>query len=86
MERTRQIFGRALTPQEAVAQILSDIERDGDQALLRYIARIDGQELTAEELLSVKPSSRKRSPRSARSLKQRWRRLSRMSAAITRTK
>lgn len=50
MERTRQIFGRALTPQEAVAQILSDIERDGDQALLRYIARIDGQELTAEEL------------------------------------
>jgi len=49
-ERTKEIFGRALAPKEAVAQILSDIEQEGDQALLRYIAAIDGQQLTADQL------------------------------------
>ncbi|HHX01669.1 MAG TPA: histidinol dehydrogenase [Firmicutes bacterium] len=50
MERTKQIFGRPLSPQEAVAKILADIEQEGDQALLRYIATIDGQELDADGL------------------------------------
>ena len=50
MERTKQIFGKALTPQESVAVILGDIKREGDAGLLRYIDKIDGQKLTSEQL------------------------------------
>ena len=50
MERTKQIFGKALSPQESVAVILGDIKQEGDVGLLRYIEKIDGQKLTPEEL------------------------------------
>ena len=53
LERTKQIFGTALSPRESVARILADIENEGDQGLLRYIARIDGQDLTAGELFAA---------------------------------
>ena len=40
--RLREIFGRDLSAEEAVAQILADVRRDGDAALQDYARRIDG--------------------------------------------
>lgn len=51
LERTKQIFGKELTPYRSVAQILHDIREQGNDALLHYIASIDGVELTSEQLL-----------------------------------
>jgi histidinol dehydrogenase len=45
--RLRQVFGREISPAEAVDQILSDVRRDGDAALRDYTRRIDGVELKA---------------------------------------
>ncbi|MCK9222435.1 MAG: histidinol dehydrogenase [Limnochordia bacterium] len=50
MAKTQQIFQRALTPKEAVTQIVSDIRTKGDEALLDYARRIDGVELTASSM------------------------------------
>lgn len=41
-DRLREIFGRDISPQEAVAQIVADVRRDGDAALRDYARRIDG--------------------------------------------
>lgn len=51
LARTKEIFGEALTPQESVIKILAEIEHRGDVGLLEYIAKIDGQSLTADQLL-----------------------------------
>ena len=40
--RLRELFGRELTPQEAVAQIIADVRQRGDAALREYTRRIDG--------------------------------------------
>ena len=48
--RLRQVFGRAISAEEAVAQIVSDVRRDGDRALRSYTRRIEGVSL---EKLSV---------------------------------
>lgn len=40
--RLRELFGRDLSPQEAVAQIVADVRRRGDAALRDYTRRIDG--------------------------------------------
>jgi histidinol dehydrogenase len=40
--RLREIFGRELSPQEAVEQIVADMRRHGDAALRDYTRRIDG--------------------------------------------
>jgi histidinol dehydrogenase len=40
--RLRQIFGRDLTAEEAVAQIVNDVRHGGDRALYDYAHRIDG--------------------------------------------
>ena len=40
--RLREIFERELSPQEAVAQIVTDVRRHGDAALRDYTRRIDG--------------------------------------------
>jgi histidinol dehydrogenase len=45
--RLRAIFGREISPQEAVAQIVADVRRDGDAALHDYTQRIDGLSLDA---------------------------------------
>ncbi len=45
--RLRTIFGREVSAQEAVAQIVSDVRRDGDAALHDYGRRIDGVVLEA---------------------------------------
>ncbi len=43
--RLRALFGREISPQEAVAQIVSDVRRGGDAALRDYTERIDGVSL-----------------------------------------
>jgi len=45
--RLRNIFGRDISPQEAVVQIVTDIRRDGDKALRDYTQRIEGVTLDA---------------------------------------
>jgi histidinol dehydrogenase len=40
--RLRAIFGRDISPQDAVAQIVTDVHRNGDHALRDYAQRIDG--------------------------------------------
>jgi histidinol dehydrogenase len=40
--RLRTIFGKDISPEEAVAQIVVDVRRDGDKALRDYTQRIDG--------------------------------------------
>ncbi len=48
--RLRDLFGRDLSAEEAVAQIVADVRRGGDAALREYTVRIDG---AAPEALSV---------------------------------
>jgi histidinol dehydrogenase len=45
--RLRHIFGRELSAEEAVAQIVTDVRRNGDAALRDYTQRIDGVSLDA---------------------------------------
>lgn len=42
-ESLKATFGRSLTPAEAVAQILSEVRREGDAALLRWTEKLDGR-------------------------------------------
>jgi histidinol dehydrogenase len=42
--RLREVFGRDLSAEEAVAQIVADVRRDGDAALGDYTRRIEGVE------------------------------------------
>ena len=44
-QRLREVFGRELTPEQAVVQILDDVRARGDAAVLDYTARIDGRPL-----------------------------------------
>lgn len=44
------IFGKELTPEQAVAQILADVRQRGDDALREWTARIDHLELDALEV------------------------------------
>ncbi len=43
--RLRQLFGREISPREAVAQIVADVRCRGDAALREYTRRIDGVDL-----------------------------------------
>jgi histidinol dehydrogenase len=54
MARLREIFHRDLSAEEAVAQIVDDVRRDGDAALRDYARRIDG---IAPDSLSAKALS-----------------------------
>ena len=40
-QRSCEIFGKVLAPQNAVERILKDIQKEGDLALLRYTELID---------------------------------------------
>jgi histidinol dehydrogenase len=42
--RLRQVFGREISAEEAVARIVRDVRREGDAALRDYTRRIDGVE------------------------------------------
>lgn len=50
LQRLEAIFGRAITPQEAVDQILADVRQRGDAALRDYTLRIDDAALTELEV------------------------------------
>src|SRR5438477_7036027 len=49
-QRTVELFGESLSPQQVVERICTDVERDGLAAVLDYTARLDGKKLTAETL------------------------------------
>ncbi len=45
-ERTRQVFGPAVTPEQSVVTMLREVRHEGDAALRRYAQLLDGVELT----------------------------------------
>jgi histidinol dehydrogenase len=49
-QRTVELFGEPLSPQQVVERICDDVERDGLAAVLDYTARLDGKKLTVETL------------------------------------
>ena len=49
-QRTRQVFGEELTPQQVVERICRDVREQGLSAVLDYSARIDGAQLTPETI------------------------------------
>ncbi len=49
-QRTIELFGEALSPQQVVERICDDVERDGLEAVLQYTRKLDGQDLTAETM------------------------------------
>lgn len=49
-QRTIELFGDPLSPQQVVERICGDVQRDGLAALLDYSAKLDGAELTVETL------------------------------------
>ena len=58
-ERTRQVFGPEVTPEQSVVQMLREVRREGDAALRRYAQLLDGADLTdfrvsAEELAQAR--------------------------------
>lgn len=49
-EKTKDVFGEALSPQESVRRIVSDIKERGDNALLYYAEKLDGASLSPENI------------------------------------
>ena len=49
-QRTIEIFGEALTPQQVVEKICRDVDARGIEAVLEYSERIDGKKMDASEL------------------------------------
>lgn len=49
-QRTVELFGEPLTPQQVVERICRDVEREGIKAVLDYTARLDGRQLTDQTL------------------------------------
>ncbi len=49
-QRTIELFGEPLTPQQVVERICRDVQTGGLQCLLDYTARLDGTSLTAETM------------------------------------
>jgi histidinol dehydrogenase len=49
-QRTVELFGEPLSPQQVVERICNDVEHDGLAAVLDYTARLDGKKLTADTL------------------------------------
>jgi histidinol dehydrogenase len=47
-QRTVELFGESLSPQQVIEKICSDVAREGLKAVLDYTARLDGKKLTAE--------------------------------------
>lgn len=48
--RLKQVFGRELTPEEAVKRIIDEVRDRGDAALRDYAERLDGVRLTSVEV------------------------------------
>ena len=45
LARTEEAFGKGVTPLQSVHQMLDDVRRDGDSAVLRYAKLLDGSDL-----------------------------------------
>ena len=45
LARTEEAFGKGVTPLQSVQQMLDDVRRDGDSAVLRYAKLLDGSDL-----------------------------------------
>jgi histidinol dehydrogenase len=62
LERNRQLYGEALTPQQAVDRILRDVRTDGDAAILNYASKLDrlpesgSFEVSRQEMLAARDS------------------------------
>jgi histidinol dehydrogenase len=52
---TRRVFGKALTPQQAVDRIVEDVKTKGDKALFDYTRKLDGFSVNARNV-RVSPS------------------------------
>ena len=50
-ESNKKLFGRDMSAAELVRQIVGDVRRDGDKAVIHYTKLIDRVELTPENLL-----------------------------------
>ncbi len=44
-QRTREVFGDDVTPEQSVVTMLGDVRREGDTAIRRYVRLLDGAEL-----------------------------------------
>lgn len=49
-QRTIELFGEPLSPREVVQRICEDVRQEGLDALLRYTAKLDRKELTADSI------------------------------------
>lgn len=49
-QRTIELFGEPLSPQQVVERICADVQRQGLSALLHYTSKLDRKELTAETI------------------------------------
>jgi histidinol dehydrogenase len=49
-QRTVELFGEPLSPQQVVERICGDVQRDGLQAVLEYTEKLDRAELTSETM------------------------------------
>jgi len=49
-QKTIEVFGEPLSPQQVVEQICSDVRQDGIAALLDYSRKLDGADLTADSI------------------------------------
>lgn len=49
-QRTLELFGEALSPEQVVARILDDVKREGLPAVLRYTEKLDRKSLTRETI------------------------------------
>ena len=49
-QRTMELFGEPLSPQQVVERICSDVQEQGLEAVLEYGAKLDGKELTLETM------------------------------------
>ena len=46
VDKTREVFGPGVTPEQSIHRIIEDVRRDGDAALKHYARALDGIELT----------------------------------------
>ena len=49
-QRTIELFGEELSPQQVVERICGDVDRNGLAAVLDYTAKLDGKQLTAQTM------------------------------------
>ncbi len=73
-QRTIDVFGEPLTPQQVVDRICNDVRDQGRDALLNYTAKLDGAEVTAADLrvsaTEIEAAHQQASPEFLKSVRQ----------------